>query len=87
MNFTILKRVVTGLVRTRAMGRHFRRRAILEALTGSGVSNEVPASLAQTLTAAARSEVDVLLASLSTHPDGLTEHEAEAIRGRVRLLG
>ncbi|MHB1174690.1 MAG: magnesium-translocating P-type ATPase [Sulfuriferula sp.] len=83
MNFTILKRVVTGLVRTRAMGRHFRRRAILEALTGSGVSNEVPASLAQTLTAAARSDVDALLASLTTHPDGLTEHEAEAIRERV----
>jgi Mg2+-importing ATPase len=85
MNLPILKQIVTGLVRTRAMGRHFRRRVLLEALTRSGVSKEVPNALAQTLAAASASEVTQLLAQLASHGGGLTAHEADAIRARVGL--
>ncbi len=83
MNFPILKQLVTGLVRTRAMSRHFRRLVLLEALTRSGVSKEVPNALAQTLTAAASSETAALLETLHSHADGLTAHEADEIRARV----
>ena len=83
MNFTILKEVFAGFIRSRAMSRHFRRLALLDALTGTGVSKEVPPSLAQTLTGAAKSDVDALLNSLGSHADGLSENEAEAIRERV----
>ena len=83
MNFNILKDVFAGFIRSRAMSRHFRRLALLEALTGTGVSKEVPPSLAQTLAGAAVSDVDALLSSLGSHADGLSEHEADAIRERV----
>ena len=83
MNFNILKEVFAGFIRSRAMNRHFRRLVLLDALTGTGVSKEVPPSLAQTLAGAAKSDVDVLLNSLGSHADGLSEHEAEAIRERV----
>ena len=85
MKLTILKELFAGFIRTRHLGRHFRRLAMLDTLTQSGVSREVPATLAQTLVAAARGDADALLKTLDTHADGLNEHQAEAVRARVGL--
>ena len=85
MNFTILKELFAGFVRTRHLARHFRRLVMFETLTQTGVSREVPPTLAQTLVSAAKSEADTLLKTLDTHTDGLTESQAEAVRGRVGL--
>jgi P-type Mg2+ transporter len=85
MPFTILKEFFAGFVRTRAITRHFRRIAILEAITGTGVSKDLPPSFAQVLVVAARSEPDALLHELGSHTDGLTESHAETIRERVGL--
>ena len=83
MNLSIVKEFFAGFVRTRAITRHFRRQALLEGLTGTGISREMPPSLAQDLAAAARKAVPDLLAQLDSHSDGLTEGQAEAIRERV----
>jgi len=85
MNFNILKELFAGFVRNRAIGRHFRRLAMLDSLTGTGVSREVPPTLSQTLIAAAHSDVDALLKQLDSHPTGLSEAEAEAARERFGL--
>ncbi len=85
MNLTLLKEFFAGFLRTRHIGRHFRRLALLETLTQTGVSREVPATLAQTLVAAARSDANALFKTLDTHADGLSERQAEAIRMRVGM--
>jgi Mg2+-importing ATPase len=85
MNFSILKEFFAGFVRTRAMTRHFRRLATLDMLKGASVTREMPPAIAQTLLVASRSPTDALLAQLNTHADGLTETQAESVRGRVGL--
>ena len=65
---------------SRAIHRLFRRIALLESFEGAPISRDVPAPLAQTLSAAARSEPEALLKTLHAHPDGLTEAEARAAR-------
>ena len=75
-----LKEFFAGFLRTRHIGRHFRRLALLDSLTNTTVSREVPATLAQTLVAAANRDSAVLIDSLGTHTDGLSEAEAEALR-------
>ncbi|MBZ0093345.1 MAG: magnesium-translocating P-type ATPase [Sulfuricellaceae bacterium] len=83
MKSVFLREFFVACMRTRGISRHFRRLALLDSLTGTGVSKEVPPSLAQTLVGAAKSDVDALLSSLGSHADGLSEHEAEVIRERV----
>ncbi|QOU02583.1 MULTISPECIES: magnesium-translocating P-type ATPase [Pseudomonas fluorescens group] len=83
MNFALLKEVFAGFLRTRHIARHFRRLALLESLSQTGVSREVPATLAQTLVAAAKSDAGSLLKTLDTHAAGLNESQADAIRERV----
>ncbi|MBC3878307.1 magnesium-translocating P-type ATPase [Undibacterium sp. FT79W] len=85
MNFTILKEIFAGFLRTRHIARHFRRFALLDALNQTGASREVPATLAQTLVAAAKSDTEALFKTLDSHADGLTEGQAEAVRERVGL--
>ncbi len=85
MNLSTLKSFFAGFLRTRHIGRHFRRLALLDTLTQSGVSREVPASLAQTLVTAARSSQEELLTAVHSHGDGLSESQAEAVRERVGL--
>ncbi|MDR3392663.1 MAG: magnesium-translocating P-type ATPase [Sulfuriferula sp.] len=79
----LFKKLLVRMTRPRAMSRHFRRLTILESITGTGVSKEVPPSLAQTLSAAAKSDADALLRELDTHMDGLTANQADRIRERV----
>jgi Cation transport ATPase len=79
------KKFVVRLTRPRAMSRHFRRLTILESITGTGVSKEVPSTLAQTLSAAAIAETGDLLHELGSHMEGLTANQADRIRERVGL--
>jgi Mg2+-importing ATPase len=83
MNFKILKELFAGFLRTRHIVRHFRRLALLETVTRTGVGREVPPSLAQQLVAASTSDISTLLESLGSHLDGLSENQAAEVRARV----
>ena len=83
MKFSVLKQFFAGFLRTRHIVRHFRRLALLETLTQTGISREVPANLATTLVASAKCRPEELLEQLNSHVDGLAESQAEVIRARV----
>ena len=85
MNVNILKEFFAGFVRTRAISRHFRRLAMLESFSGTGVSREIPPTLAQKLSSAAKSDIKALLKELDSHADGLSDSQAERVRERVGL--
>ncbi|RPE67799.1 Mg2+-importing ATPase [Tibeticola sediminis] len=85
MDITLLKERFAAFLRSRHLGRHFRRLALLDTLAQTGVSREVPPTLTQTLVRAATADPDDLLRQLGSHRDGLTEAEAAAIRARVGL--
>jgi Mg2+-importing ATPase len=85
MKLTLLKEIFAGFLRTRHIGRHFRRLALLDGLTDTSVSREVPPTLGQTLVAAAHYETPVLLEKLGSHNDGLSDIEADALRGQYGL--
>src|SRR5574340_251963 len=84
MNLTILKEFFARFVHTRGIARHFRRMALFESLA-VGVSRDLPDSLSHELTAAARSDANVVLGHLDSHMEGLSEAKAAAIRDRVGL--
>ena len=85
MNINILKELFAGFVRTRGIGRHFRRLPLLDGLAGTGVSRELPPNLSQALVSAAQSDPDALLVQLDSHPHGLSEAQADAARERFGL--
>ena len=85
MALTAVHEFLARLLRSRRSARHFRRRALLETLARTGVSREPPATLAQSLVAAATCDAQVLLGQLGSHSDGLTDEQAELIRERVGL--
>jgi Mg2+-importing ATPase len=85
MNLTLLKEFFAGFLRTRHIARHFRRLALLDSFTDTKVSREVPPTLAQTLVVAANSDTGSLLDNLGSHSDGLSEPEADALRGQYGL--
>ena len=83
MNIAVVKELFAGFLRTRRLGRHFRRLTILESFRAAAVVREMPPSLAERLLAASRSGLDALWAELQSHPDGLTDDQADAVRARV----
>ncbi|MER1968478.1 magnesium-translocating P-type ATPase [Castellaniella sp. GW247-6E4] len=83
MRFTLLKEFFAGFLRSRHIARHFRRLALLDSLTRSDISRDVPARLSKTLIMAAVANPAVLLEQLDSHNDGLSETQAQAIRARV----
>ena len=80
MNFAILKDFFAGFVRSRGIGRHFRRLAMLESFRGTPAAREIPAGLSAHLRLAAYDEPAALLDRLGTHGDGLTQAQAELLR-------
>jgi Mg2+-importing ATPase len=82
MNFNILKELFAGFIRTRGIGRHFRRLVLLDSLTRTDVSREVPPTLSQTLIAAALCDPDELLKRLDSKLNGLSEAQADKARER-----
>ena len=85
MIFSVLKRLFAAFLQSHAFTRHFRRLALLETVTRTGVSRELPPELARELTAAAQSDADALYARLESDADGLSESQVEAVRRRVGL--
>ena len=83
MSPIFFKEFFAGFIRTRAISRHFRRLAILDAIKGTTVARDIPATLNQILTAASYSKVDALIAGLDSHLDGLSGTQAELIRARA----
>ncbi|HZX27208.1 MAG TPA: magnesium-translocating P-type ATPase [Telluria sp.] len=83
MPFKLMREFFAGFLRTRHISRHFRRLALLDTLTRTGVSREAPAVLTQTLVAAARADAQGLFGQLDSHADGLTEAQAAAARARI----
>jgi len=80
-----LKEFFAGFLRTRHIARHFRRLALLETLSDTTVSREVPPTLANTLVDAAHCDSGVLLSNLGTHTDGLTDFEVDVLRAQHGL--
>jgi Mg2+-importing ATPase len=80
MILNYLKEFFASFVRSRGMGRHFRRFGLFEGLSGSPVSREVPDSLAKSLAAAAFATPDEVLHKLGSHADGLSAPQAALIR-------
>jgi Mg2+-importing ATPase len=78
-----LRELFAGFVRTRHFVRHFRRLIVFDSLRETTVVREMPASLAERLLAASRSDLDALWTEMPSHPEGLTDDEASAIRERV----
>ncbi len=85
MNLTLLKEFFAGFLQNRHIARHFRRLAMLDSLTDNTVSREVPPTLAQTLTHGASTNTPTLLSQLGSHPDGLTDAQALALRQQYGL--
>lgn len=83
MPMSFVKELFAGFVRTRGIGRHFRRLVLLEGLGGPAATREVPLSLAQELSAASKSDPAALLDRLESHSDGLSASQAERVRETV----
>src|SRR5512140_1220946 len=83
MRFWILKEVFVSFIRTRGIHRHFRRPVFSELAKRTVAPRELPPSLVQTLVAAANNDPGKLLLELESHHDGLSEAEAEFVRGRA----
>lgn len=83
MIFTRLKNLFAGFLRTRHITRHFRRLALLDTLTRTGVSRDMPSHLTQTLLSAALTDTDTVLQQLDSGAHGLSEAQAQSIRARI----
>src|SRR4029453_9229726 len=80
---TRFRELFARFLRSRHFVRHFRRLAFLDAAHDVTVVREMPAPLAERLVAASRSNLDALWTEMQSHPGGLTDDEASAIRERV----
>jgi Mg2+-importing ATPase len=78
-----LQRVFGNFVRVHSIGRHFRRFALLDTVTRTGVSREVPAAHGRRLVDAATADVAALLERLDSSEAGLTADRAAEIRARI----
>ncbi|MEJ7137106.1 magnesium-translocating P-type ATPase [Amphibiibacter pelophylacis] len=86
MNFTLLKEFFAGFLRTRRIGRHFRRLALLDSLPqtdAGGIGRELPQTLSHSLVEAAHSDPAALLFRLDSHSDGLSQAQADQVRERT----
>jgi Mg2+-importing ATPase len=82
MNLNLLKETFAGFIRARGMDRHFRRLG-MDMFRSAPVTKDIPQTLAQQLSEAARCDTADLLQRLKSRHDGLTEAEADAIRAEV----
>lgn len=85
MNFKPLKEFFANFLHNRHIARHFRHHTLLDTMTRTGISREVPDILSKTILMAAQSETDSLLKTLDAQLEGLTEAQAETVRERVGL--
>lgn len=85
MKQTFLKEFFANFLQTRGLRQHFRRLILLENLGGTTVSREIPPELTQELAAANCADPEFLYKKLDSHPDGLSEHQADWVRLHVGL--
>jgi len=83
MILNVLKKLFAAFLRSHAFTRHFRRLALLESITRTGISREVPPELASELIAAAQIAPEALLERLGSHANGLSQSQVEYIRQRA----
>jgi Mg2+-importing ATPase len=81
----LLRELYAGFVRARRMSRHFRRFTLFESLLRDTASREALPPLADALLKASKASPEEVLASLGSHPNGLTESQAAEVRMRVGL--
>ena len=77
-----LKELFVSFIRSRGYSRHFRRPLFSELGRRVVSARELPPNLVQALADAANATPDKLIEKLESHYDGLTEGEAEFVRGR-----
>ncbi|MEB0138799.1 MULTISPECIES: magnesium-translocating P-type ATPase [unclassified Undibacterium] len=75
-----LEQTFARFVRNHDLGRHFRRHAVLETLSGSAVDKHLAPLQEEQLNAAAQMAVPALLQSLGSSSAGLSEAAAAAVR-------
>ena len=85
VKLALLRELYAGFVRARGISRHFRRFTLFESLLRDTASREALPPLADALLKASRASPEQVLASLGSHPNGLTESQAADIRLRVGL--
>ena len=85
MKFTLLKELFANFLQSRHIGRHFRRIAMLETLSQSSVSRDMPATLTKSLIEAATVDHATIYSTLHSHADGLSEPQADELRERIGL--
>ena len=85
VKLALLRELYAGFVRARGISRHFRRFTLFESLLRDTASREALPPLADALVKASRASPEQVLASLGSHPNGLTESQAADIRMRVGL--
>lgn len=85
MTTKILKKFFVHIWWLHGFARHFRRIALFEGLLDRTVDREIPTELSNALLVASNSTIDVLLADLNSHQDGLSKLQAEQIRERIGL--
>ena len=78
-----LKELFVSFIRSRGFDRHFRRPIFSEMGRRMVAGREIPPNLVQMLAEASTRDPAKLLEKLESHHDGLTEAEAEFVRGRV----
>ncbi len=81
----VLRELFAGFVRSRHVGRHFRRLPFFGSLTRPSALREVPPALSHTLIALAQCNKATLLESLGASADGLTSDQVQAIREQAGL--
>jgi Mg2+-importing ATPase len=85
VKLNLLRELYAGFVRARGISRHFRRFTLFESLLRDTASREPLPPLAEALQKASQASSEQVLASLRSHPNGLTESQAADIRMRVGL--
>ena len=83
MNLSILKEFFASFLRSRHIGRHFRRFILLDPAARVRATREIPVSLNKTLLDASASDADTLYPQYESHKDGLFDAQAEEIHARV----
>jgi Mg2+-importing ATPase len=83
MRIWILREVFVSFLRTRGFSRHFRRPLFSDLARRPAGPRELPPGMVQLLAEASAAEPMKLLERLESHHDGLTEVEAEFVRGRI----
>src|SRR6266566_3719946 len=83
VGINFLQNLFGGFLRARGMSHHFERLGIAHLFKRAEAHKDLPLVLTISLVNAAKSEQAALFADLGTHPDGLTDDQAESVRERV----